>query len=97
MLIKIFKGSSKGSSKYYVFPLFKTLADEEFFFFLLNEYRIPICYLYKNVPCNAEEKIELKRERHSLSFTVNHSFLEPDRAMFPSQSNLPSKPWETIG
>ena len=29
MLIKIFKGSSKDSSKYYIFPLFKTLADED--------------------------------------------------------------------
>lgn len=28
--------------------------------FLLNEYRNPICYLFKNVPCDAEEKIGLK-------------------------------------
>lgn len=51
-------------------------------FFLLNEYRNPICYLLKNVPCNAEEKIGLKRVCHSLSFTRSHSFLEPDDFFF---------------
>jgi hypothetical protein len=95
VLIKIFKGSSKGSSKYYVFPLFKTRADEEFFF-LLNEYRIPICYLYKNATCNAEEKIELEIWCHSLSSTVSHSFLEPDDAL-PLFCSQISKPCEIIG
>ena len=69
-------------------------------FFLLNEYRNPICYLLKNVPCNAEEKIGLKRVCHSLSLTGSHSFLEPDDFFFFFfffQSNLPSKSWETIG
>ena len=51
-------------------------------FFLLNEYRNPICYLLKNVPCNAEEKIGLKRVCHSLSLTGSHSFLEPDDFFF---------------
>ena len=51
-------------------------------FFLLNEYRNPICYLLENVPCNAEEKIGLKRVCHSLSLTGSHSFLEPDDYFF---------------
>lgn len=52
------------------------------FFSLLNEYRIPICYLHKNAACQVEEKIELERLCHSLPFTVSHSFLEPDDAFF---------------
>ena len=51
-------------------------------FFFLNEYRNPICYRFKNVPCNAEKKIGLKRMCHSLSFTGSHSFLETDNAGF---------------
>lgn len=60
MLIRIFKGFLKGSSKYYVFFLFKILVDEEFFFFF-NEYRIFICYFYKNVLCNVEEKNRIEK------------------------------------
>lgn len=57
-------------------------------FSLLNEYRNPICYLLKNVPCNAEEKIGLKRVCHSLSFTWSHSFLEPDDFFFSFFSQI---------
>lgn len=60
-------------------------------FFLLNEYRIPICYLNKNVPCNAEEKIELKNVCYSLYFTVRHSFLKPDDTFFSLTIKSPFK------
>lgn len=60
-------------------------------FSLLNEYRNPICYLLKNVPCNAEEKIGLKRVCHSLSFTWSHSFLEPDDFFFLFSVKYPFK------
>ena len=69
-------------------------------FFFLNEYRNPICYLFKNVPCNAEKKIGLKRMCHFLSFTGSHSFWKQTMLLlfffFFFQSNIPSKSWETI-
>ena len=70
VLIKIFKGSSKGSSKYYIFPLFKTLADEEFFFFSLINIGFPSVIFITMY--HVKQKKQKNRKEHVILF---HSIL----------------------